>query len=270
MEKIVVCFIATCLMFAGCSGSQMASNKLKVEGSFFSGGSNDNEYVELNKINDSIWVHTSYANNNGNRIPSNGVVAVSSEGLILVDTPWMNEQTEELISLTKNVFGKDIKLAIITHAHEDRIGGIDALIKHNIDVRSTAQTAELAEKAGYKRPDGKLDSEPAIKLGDLSLETYYPGEGHSPDNLVVWFPQSEVLFAGCIVKSLDAKDLGSTSDANMQQWPVSVANLQDRYKSAKTVIPGHGEWGDVALIQHTLDLLKNTSADPTHFGSEEH
>ncbi len=114
------------------------------------------------------------------------MLVVTKEGLVLIDTPWKNEQTDELIKLSKDVFGKDFKLAIVTHAHHDTIGGIDSLLKNNIKVISTQQTLEEAKRNGFSQPQAKLKTSSKFKIGDINLETFYPGEGHSPDNIVVW------------------------------------------------------------------------------------
>ena len=225
---------------------------------FFQSGSSDMNYVELNKVNNNIWVHTTYSNYNGYRTSSNGIIAITSDGLILIDTPWNNEQTEELIKLTKSVFEKDVIIAIITHAHADRIGGIDTLLANKVDVRSTGLTAKEAEKNGYRQPHPSLDEEPIFSVGDLDIEVFYPGEGHSTDNITVWFPQNKVLFGGCLIKSADSKDMGSITDADVQQWPDSVNKVLERYPDAEIVIPGHGSRGSLNLIEHTLELLSSS------------
>lgn len=232
-----------------------ASQEYDVKEIFYQSGSNDKNYVELYKVNNNIWVHTTYSNYEGNRTPSNGIIAITSDGLILVDTPWNNEQTEELIKLTKSVFKKDIIIAIITHAHADRIGGIDTLLANKVDVRSTGLTAKESEKNGFKQPQPSLDEEPAFSVGDLDIEVFYPGEGHSVDNITVWFPQNKALFGGCLIKSADSTNIGSVTDANAQQWPDSVNKVIEKYPDAETVIPGHGNWGSLDIINHTLDLL---------------
>jgi metallo-beta-lactamase class B len=243
--------------FVACTNKSSALKDKAVEESCFKSGEGDLNYVELQKVKDNIWVHTTYSNYKGTRTPSNGVVAVTSKGLILVDTPWNNSQMKELIELTKRVFKKDIDLAIITHAHEDRIGGIDELIKNNIEVRCTKMTADEAEKEGYTRPKVEIEPEAEIVLGDMSVHLFYPGEGHTSDNITVWFPQDKILFCGCLIKSMDSKEIGNVEDGNVQEWPVSINKLLKRYADAKIVIPGHGIWGGLELINHTLDLLKN-------------
>lgn len=255
MKKIsmfLVTLVLLNLFLVACSNK---SEEVKIAERFFKSGSEDLNYVELSKINDNIWVHTTYSNYNGSRTPSNGVVVVSSKGLILIDTPWNNAQTNELINLTKSVFKKDIALAIITHAHEDRIGGIDTLIENKVDVRSTSLTVKEAEKNGFKKPEPKLDSDPQIAFGNINMEVFYPGEGHTVDNITVWFPQYKVLFGGCLIKSLDSNSIGNIADANEKAWPYSVKKVLEKYSDAEVVITGHGNWGSLDLVRHTLELV---------------
>lgn len=255
MKKIIILLVTLIfltLCFVACSNKP---KEVSVTENFYKSGSKDSNYVELSKINDNVWVHTTYENYNGSRTPSNGMVVVSSKGLVLVDTPWNNEQTKELISLSKSIFKKDIAFAIITHAHEDRIGGIDTLIQNKIEVRSTGLTSKEAEKNGFKKPEPKLDSEPEIAFGEINMEVFYPGEGHTVDNITVWIPQYKVLFGGCLIKALDSKSIGNTADANIKAWPFSLKKLSERYSTAEIVIPGHGSWGNLDLIKHTLELL---------------
>lgn len=258
MKRIFVFIIVLIVLLStvGCSKNVSTSQeKVEVYEEFYKSGSSDENYIELYKINDTIWVHTSYSKYNGYRVPSNGIVVITKEGLVLVDTPWNNEQTGELLRLTKKVFKKDTIIAIITHAHDDRIGGIDTLLENKVDVRSTKMTLKEAEKRGFKKTQPKLDSEPKFSVGNIDVEVFYPGEGHTADNITVWFPQYKVLFGGCLIKSLDSKDKGNIEDANLQQWPYSVEKLLEKYPDAEIVIPGHGEWGSLDLIRHTLKLV---------------
>ncbi len=220
--------------------------------------SNEKPQVELKRINDSIWVHISYFNYNGYSIPSNGIVAVTDAGLILIDTPWTNVQTQELTNLIRQKFGKDIVLAIITHAHQDRIGGIDTLLQNNIETISTTLTAEYASKAGYQKPQGKITNEiQPFTIGEMKLEVFYPGPAHTKDNIVVYFPDFKVLFGGCIVKAENSDNLGNISEGDPVSYPVVMKKLLDRYVEAEVVVPGHGIWGGAGLLEHTLKLAMN-------------
>jgi metallo-beta-lactamase class B len=257
MKRVYLEFIMiiSILSLVACTDNLDTNSNSKIEKSTYKSGTEDQNYVELSMIQDNVWVHTSYENFNGNRTPSNGMLVISSEGIVLIDTPWNNGQMRELLKLTQEVFKKEITTAIITHAHADRIGGIDTLIDSGIDVLSTSQTAQEAEKNGYAKPQPKLDSGQIIVVGHEKFEIYYPGEGHSVDNITVWLPDDKVLFGGCLIKSLESKDLGSTTDANIEQWPGSIEKVLKKYSNAEVVIPGHGKWGDIGLVHHTLELF---------------
>jgi metallo-beta-lactamase class B len=214
--------------------------------------------VELTQVTDSIWVHTSYQVYNGVPTPSNGIVAITKKGLVLVDTCWDPEATAALLKMAQTKFKQKFVLAIITHgAHADRIGGIEALLKAKIPVVGTQLVAQEAIEAGFPDPSTKLhDVTTDLEVGGVKIQTYYPGPGHSQDNLTVWFPGSKTLFGGCFIKSLDSANLGNTADGDLQAWPNSLKNLLQKYPDAAIVIPGHGKWGDISLIYHTLKLFK--------------
>lgn len=238
----------------GCDRVQTISD---VEEEFYKIGEKDSEYVELNKVNQNIWIHTTYVEYGGSRVSANGLVVRTSDGLVLIDTPWTVKQTEKLMDLTAEIFGEKFIKGIVTHAHSDTIGGIDALLQNDIEVISTEMTAKEAKKNGFSESKAEIEDEWNIEIGKIRLEVYYPGEGHAPDNIVVWFPEKKVLFGGCLIKSIDAKNLGSTTDANVDEWPKSVSKVIDKFSDAKIVIPGHGDMGNKGLLEHTAELLQN-------------
>ncbi|WP_418789174.1 subclass B1 metallo-beta-lactamase [Paenibacillus agilis] len=218
---------------------------------------NPDKTIQLTKLNDNVWAHTSYNVWNGTTYDHNGLIVSTSKGAVLIDTAWGNDQkTEELLQMIEKHVKQKVVLAIVTHAHDDSISGIRALLNQGIDVRSTRLTAELAVKYGYPSPNPTLDEAPVLKIGGTVIETFYPGEGHSQDNITVWLPKYKLLFGGCFVKSLEAKDLGNLLDANVEQWDDSINKVLKKYPFIKTVVAGHGNWGDKSLLFHTLDLIR--------------
>ncbi|WP_245596763.1 subclass B1 metallo-beta-lactamase [Shimazuella kribbensis] len=221
---------------------------------------NADKTIVLTKLSDKVWGHTSYNEWNGNTFDHNGLIVSTSKGVVLIDTAWDTvdnyQKTEELLKMIQKHFKKKVVLALVTHAHDDSIGGIQALLNEGIDVRSTLLTAKLAKDRGYPSPKPTLDAKPVMKVGDTVVEAFYPREGHSKDNITVWLPQSNILFGGCFIKSLDAKDLGNLSDANVAQWDDSVQKVINKYPTIQTVVAGHGSWGDKSLLLHTIDLIK--------------
>ncbi|AGF55899.1 metallo-beta-lactamase class B [Clostridium saccharoperbutylacetonicum] len=243
------------LSLIACSNNVKENSKAKE--SVLEIGSDDSNFVQLTKINDNVWVHTTYYSYNGSRTLSNGLLILTSKGLVLIDTPWTDEQTKELIKLTKEKFKQDIIAAVITHAHIDRIGGIKTLLDKKIDVKSTTLTAQLAEKYGFDKPNSLINNDDEVlEFGKTKLEVYFPGKGHTIDNIVVWLPEDKILFGGCIVKPVESNSIGNTADADIKEWPNSIKNLMNKFSDSEIVITSHGSWGNKQILTHTLDLLK--------------
>ncbi|MBV1911614.1 MAG: hypothetical protein KUG78_20145 [Kangiellaceae bacterium] len=53
----------------------------------------------------------------------------------------------------------------------------------------------------------------------------FHGEGHTIDNLVVWLPQSKLLYGGCLIKSEKSKSLGYVAEASFDLWEGTIDTL---------------------------------------------
>ncbi|MBN1695400.1 subclass B1 metallo-beta-lactamase [candidate division WOR-3 bacterium] len=243
------------------------------------------EDLVIKEIEEGVYVVTHSFPWQGNSL----VVFLSGNDVIFVDTPYNNESTRKVVEWIKNENKKANIIEINTGFHNDNLGGNEYLLSQNIPVYGSELTAELIEngriyetiksavelmkKTGnenqecieayktqeFKAPNRLFDIEEGLELtiGEEIAEVYFPGESHSIDNVVVYFHKRKILFGGCMVKSLESKNPGFTEDANMQEWPKSVKNVLERYKGARIVIPGHGNWGDTKLLNHTIELLVN-------------
>jgi metallo-beta-lactamase class B len=144
--------------------------------------------------------------------------------------------------------------AISTHSHEDRTGGVSALRKRGIPTGALQLTVELARAAGKSAPDALFAS--GAFADPRGFEAFFPGAGHAPDTIVVWFPKQRVLFGGCLIKAAESTDLGFVGDADLGHWPAAIEAVRARYPGATVVVPGHGEPSTVRALERTLELLK--------------
>lgn len=214
--------------------------------------------IEIRKIRPGVWIHTSWYTYPGDvRFPSNGLIVRAGDDLLLVDTAWGEQRTRELLDRIKSDIGLPLRNAIVTHSHYDRVAGIDVLESRGVEVYAHPMTTKRTVGQGTPVPDKSLTGLDApgtiVRFG--SVEIFYPGPGHAPDNLMVWVPSQAVLFAGCAVRSAASGSLGSISDADLGKWPSAIHGAKARYKEAKVVVPGHGESGGAELLDHTLSLL---------------
>jgi metallo-beta-lactamase class B len=208
--------------------------------------------ADITILNPSAIVHTSV---NAQGIPSNGLIAATDQGLLLIDTAWTEAQTEAILSWGTGRLGRPWIGAVITHEHADRDGGLGALKRWHIPVAALDLTVAKLEKRGFHGVTTLFRAKAREFQDPRGFEAFYPGPGHASDNIVISFPG--VLFGGCLIKSMEAKDLGFTGDADLAHWPEAVQSVAARYDAeGLRVVPGHGSVDDTSgVFQHTLDLL---------------
>ncbi|PJZ77618.1 subclass B1 metallo-beta-lactamase [Leptospira neocaledonica] len=212
--------------------------------------------VQVSEIGKNIYVHTSYKLLKDGYFPSNGLVIETEEGAVLVDTAWGEEQTFELLSWVSKNLKKPVIAAIITHFHEDRAGGIEVLKKENIPTYAGIRTIAILKKEKKSLPEKTLKDKEPLVFGKTKIETLFIGAGHSEDNLVVWLSESKILFGGCLVKSIEANDIGNTKDADLKEWPKTIRKLEKTFPQISILVPGHQSWGGRESLKRTLELLE--------------
>lgn len=212
--------------------------------------------VTLKQIADGVYVHITYSDYQGRPIPSNGLLVETAEGLVLLDIPWNDIQMHRLLQVSKDSLGAAIAMAIVTHAHEDRIGGIKTLRLKGIPAYGYIETAKAAPGFGFLSPEPFYAADTIFTVGGVDFEALYPGGGHTKDNIIVWLPEQKVLYAACFAKSLSSKGPGYIADADMEAWPTSIDKVLARFPDAEIVVPGHGESGGLELLHHTKMLVE--------------
>ena len=147
-------------------------------------------------------------------------------------------------------------ICIATHSHKDKTAGLEFLREQGVKTFTTRQTDDISAIKGEKRAEFLMEEDTVFSVGQYKFQTYYPGPGHTPDNIVVWFDSEKVLYGGCLVKSVDAKDLGNLEEANVKEWPATIKKIQTKFKNPKFIIPGHQSWVSKESLNHTLKLVK--------------
>ncbi len=229
--------------------------------------------LNIQKLTDSVYLHTSFRVVDGfGLVDSNGLVVLVSHDAYIVDTPWSAEDTEKLLKWI-DARGFTAKASVSTHFHADRTAGIEFLNSKSIPTYASTLTNTMLKETGRAQAVHSFDNDDFWWVKN-QIEVFYPGAGHSQDNVVVWLPSQKILFGGCFIRAKETTSLGNMSDAVISAWPGSAENLQSRYGNARLVIPGHGNVGDVSLLEHTRKLAaaavtSNTSIQPNAKASAE-
>jgi metallo-beta-lactamase class B len=212
--------------------------------------------LKITALTPNAFLYTTYNAYKGELIPSNGMYVVSDSGVVIIDSPWDTTQVQPLLDSIEARHHKKVSMCIATHYHDDRTGAFDYFRRKNIATWSSYQTKELCRIHKEKQAQHIFINDTIFTIGNLQFITYYPGEGHTKDNIVIWFDKEKILYGGCLVKSTESRDMGNVKDANLDTWPVAIERLLKLYPQALYIIPGHYMWGDKRTLLHTLKLLQ--------------
>ncbi len=210
----------------------------------------------ISHLTGDFYVYTTYGSYKGSPVPANSMYLVTSKGAVLFDTPWDSTQFQPLLDSIKIRHNKDVVLCISTHFHADRTAGLEYYKRKGIRTYTTKRTDELSKRRNEKRAEFLIYRDTLFTMGQYKFLVYYGGQGHSPDNIVIWFDKEKILYGGCLVKSTEAEDLGNLSDANVQAWSVTIKNIQQKFINPDYIIPGHLDWHSNESLTHTLDLIQ--------------
>jgi metallo-beta-lactamase class B len=219
--------------------------------------------------------------------PGNSLlIRMDNSDFVWIDTPYTPEATACVLDWLYDAYGTGVKITEInTGFHIDNLGGNSELIRNDIPVYGSQLTCDLlrtrsketmSEMQKWLDPseDKKyldkyasfefaepthvfdINDEQILNFGKETVEIYYPGQTHTYDNLVVYIPSEKVLFGGCMVLSSDAEKIGYAKDGNIEEWPLSLEKVMEKYKDAEIVVPGHGNPGDISLIEHTITVIE--------------
>ena len=175
-----------------------------------------------------------------------------------MDTPANDSLTLLLINWIEQDLGKAIKAVIINHHHVDCLGGLKTLHDRGIPSYATKRCQKLARKNGVTIPKKGFRKSFNLAIGQQSILCQYFGKAHTADNLVAYIPSTQVLFGGCMIKSLKSGK-GNLADASIQKWSKTVAKVKNAFPQVEIVVPGHGKAGDTALLDYTINMFKQSN-----------
>lgn len=213
--------------------------------------------LQVQQLAPGLWLHRSEKKlSNGAIFTANGLVLDTPDGIWLLDTAWGFYPTRDLLHWIDTNLQRPVAKAIATHTHDDRTGGILALTERHIPLQVTAKTAALGAEAGIAPLQVVTDLAIGASYQDGPLQWFYPGAGHSSDNIVLWLPQYQLLYGGCFVKAPRYPGLGNIADADLTAWPQSLQRVKAAFPQIRLLVPGHGDIGDAGLLDYSLQLFK--------------
>ena len=212
--------------------------------------------LKISHLTGDFYIYTTYNTYEGSQIPANGMYLLTNNGVLLFDIPWDTTQFQPLLDSIKLRHNKNVIMCIATHWHSDRTEGLEYYKNKGIKTYTTSLTDELSKKNNKKRAEYLIEKDTILKVGQYTFETYYPGQGHTADNIVIWFDKEKILYGGCLIKGADAESLGYLGDANVTEYYFTLKKVQHKYPNPKFIIISHSEWDNINSLKHSIKLAK--------------
>lgn len=219
-------------------------------------GQSEPAKLKISQLTGDFYIYTTYNSYEGSQLPANGMYLVTKQGVVLFDTPWDTTQFQPLLDSIQSKHNKSVTICIATHWHGDRTEGLEYYKQKGIKTYTTTLTDQLSKTNGKKRAEFLMSQDTVFDIGGYSFETYYPGEGHTADNIVVWFKNEKILYGGCLIKGAQDESLGYLGDANIEQYETTLKNVQNKCPDPKFIIISHSDWNDINSLKHSIKLAR--------------
>lgn len=216
----------------------------------------DSSNLKIEKVSDNAYRHITFLNTQDwGKVPCNGMIVTDKGEAVIFDTPVSDSVSTELINYVEHSLNCKVTGIVATHFHSDCLGGLKAFHDHNIPSFALNMTLDLAKQTHEIIPQNGFDDLLELKVGNKNVILDYLGAGHTRDNIIGYFPSEQVMFGGCLIKSLKSGK-GNLEDADVNAWPLTIQKLKAKYKDVKVVIPGHGNPGDTKLLDYTIKMFE--------------
>ena len=227
-------------------------------------GQAENVKLKISHLTGDFYIYTTYNTYQESQVPANGMYLLTDNGVVMFDTPWDTTQFQPLLDSIKLKHNKTVLMCFATHWHSDKTAGLEYYRQQGIKTYTTVLTDELSRKNNKKRAEFLMANDTVFHVGQYLFETYYPGQGHTLDNIVIWFKKEKILYGGCLIKGADAADLGYLDDGNLTAYAATLKKVRQKCREPKFIVIAHSDWKNINSLKHSLIMAKELKKKSDH------
>jgi cyclase len=109
-------------------------------------------------------------------------------------------------------------------------------------------------------PTESVDKDTELKIGARRIALHHFGAGHTDNDLVVHFPDLDVVHTGDLVFNGRHPFVDTSSGANSTGWIASLKGIIAICKPTTVVVPGHGAVTDVEGLRTQIRYFESARA----------
>jgi len=214
---------------------------------------------------------------------SNAGVVIAPEGVVVIDALGSPALAERLVAEIRKITDKPIEYVIVTHYHADHVYGLQVfkdlgakvIAQEKGKLYLTSETAKLRLEVSREDLAPWVDENTRIEAADIwvindeqvmlsgwQFDLLKVGPAHTPDDLSVFVPAENVLFAGDLMFRGRIPFVGNADSAG---WIASLERLMTL--TPDVVVPGHGPYSidpaeDLKFTRDYLQYLRDEMREP--------
>jgi glyoxylase-like metal-dependent hydrolase (beta-lactamase superfamily II) len=177
---------------------------------------------------------------------------VSSDGVLLIDDKFAMDHDGVMAQLAK-ITKQPVRYVINTHLHQDHTGGNAQMQALKAEIIASANARRImAETQTEGLPNIVLDDSLHMYLGDIPIDIYYFGRGHTDGDIVIHLPTQRVVVMGDLFATWEpyVHLIHYAAGGSARDWSRSLERaLQLNFD---VVIPGHSGVTDRAHLEGYL------------------
>lgn len=204
-----------------------------------------------------VYAYEDLLTSAGITFTTNSLIVVTTDGMVLVDGQDDPERGKLLVESLKKISPQPLKYVVVASDHVDHVGANGVLKQAYPGAVFVSSPASLKTMTDLKRdvlPSETVADKRTLKVGATDIQILNIGRGHTGGDLVVYLPESKVLF-------LSELYLHHVFPAMITAYPSEwVATLKKaQAMDVSWYVAGHGFIDDMATMKADLnESLKAT------------
>lgn len=228
----------------------------------------ESDFPRLHQVADDMYVIEDLygAIDSATAFTTNVMFVVTSEGVVVLDGLDNEARTGLVVEMVAEVTEQPIRYVIIGADHADHVGGNRAFPAGVTFIAHPLAIERLEAMNGrVPVPQEAVSESRSLRLGGVDMEIMFLGAAHTGSDLVVHFPQQDILWASETFFTRIYPSVGGGRTAHPHSWLEVIRRIEAM--DVELVLPNHGFVYPAAVLREELvsfrRCLENLIAEAT-------